>query len=150
MKVCSIERCTHKAAKRSWCQTHYTRWLRHGNPTFTKVEMHGLANTHEYEIWREMKYRCTKTNHKWYPSYGGRGIKVCDRWMNSFKAFYEDMGAKPDGYSIDRIDNDGNYEPENCRWVTMKEQATHRRLTRDSLGRWKSLTRKRGYSYQSV
>jgi hypothetical protein len=78
-----------------------------------------------YHTWRTMKRRCENPNDK---DYGGRGIKVCERWRNSYDAFVADMGPKPTPkHSIDRINNDGNYEPSNCRWATMKEQLANRR-----------------------
>jgi hypothetical protein len=80
-----------------------------------------------YETWRRILSRCQDQKNKDYPRYGGRGISVCDRWRNSFDAFLADMGEKPDGLSIDRIDNDQGYSLANCRWADAKTQAGNRR-----------------------
>ena len=77
----------------------------------------------EYVVWDSMKQRCTNKNNDGYKYYGERGIKICDRWINSFKNFYADMGKRPSKkYTLDRVDNDGDYILENCRWATIKEQ----------------------------
>jgi hypothetical protein len=84
-----------------------------------------------YQCWRDMRQRCYNPNSRRYYTHGERGITICDRWLESYDNFLDDMGIKPDGYSIDRINNDGNYEPSNCRWATSKQQASNRRTNKN-------------------
>lgn len=90
--------------------------------------VHGLSDTRTYHSWRSMRVRCNDATSHNYRHYGGRGIVVCDRW-NSFANFFADMGERPAGRTLDRINVNGNYEPGNCRWATASEQRRNRRDT---------------------
>lgn len=88
-----------------------------------KLYIHGASGTPEHQTWLSMRGRCTDHTFKNYPHYGGRGIKVCERWLNSFPSFLEDIGLRPSkNHSLNRVDNNGNYEPGNCQWATNTEQ----------------------------
>ncbi len=129
-KICKIEDCDFEIYSLGMCSKHYRRFKRHGNPTITlrKHERHGFYNSSLYRRWDCILQRCTNPNNKDYKNYGGRGIKVCDRWLNSFSAFYEDMGDIPfKDAQIDREDNDGDYTLKNCRWTTSVVNAQNRR-----------------------
>ncbi len=86
-----------------------------------------------YRLWHSMIQRCNVKRNKSFPNYGGRGIYVCDRWKNSVTNFIEDMGYKPRGKSLDRINNDGPYSPENCRWATASQQVNNQRKRKDAV-----------------
>lgn len=116
---------------------------------------HGACNTRAYKSWSHMKYRCTNESSAKYKSYGGRGITVCDRWIGSFENFLSDMGQPPPGCTLDRIDVNGNYEPDNCRWATAKQQGNNTRANVivsafGFTGTMKQVTEHFGCNYKSV
>ena len=124
-----------------------------GLGNYGRTATHGMWATPVYRTWRGMKQRCHDKNATGYERYGGKGIKVCDRWRNSFENFFADMGDKPSHlYSIDRIDSAGDYEPRNCRWLLKYLQNRNKRnnvLTWQSAAKIKEL-RALGFKYAEI
>lgn len=136
---CSISQCDGTAISRGWCKKHYRRWQRHGDPLrligYSGKISHGHGRSGkrspEFIAWGNIVQRCCNPNSPEYRNYGGRGIKVCDRWRDSFTSFLADVGPRPSRkHSIDRRDNNGDYEPGNCRWVTSTVQNRNKRTNR--------------------
>jgi len=100
------------------------------SPRHASYKRHGGSSTRTYRIWKKMIERCSSPKHDSYRKYGARGITVCDRWRYDFAAFRADMGEVSSGLSLDRIDNNGNYEPGNCRWATLHQQSRNTRHNR--------------------
>lgn len=130
-KACSVEGCKNKYRCKGYCNTHYNNYLKYGDPIKICRYDHVRRDHYEtYRIWKGIRDRCNRKTNPKYKDYGGRGIKVCDRWCGAHgaKHFLEDMGERPSPeYSIDRIDVNGDYEPNNCRWVDKWTQARNKR-----------------------
>ena len=132
MPTCLVNGCDRKRYGHGFCQLHWRHWRRYGDPLHYESIQDGFVKSHkkEWGSWSSMKQRCLNKNAHEYENYGGRGVKICDRWLDSlygFRNFYSDMGERPTGTSLDRINVDEGYCPGNCRWASPKEQNSNRR-----------------------
>lgn len=126
---CSVEGCLKKHLSKGYCSLHYQR-IRNEVPLNTKPRVrHGSSSIAEYGVWEGIIQRCTNPRCSEYINYGGRGINICEDWLD-FKNFIADMGLRPSGrYSIERENNEEGYNPDNCKWATSLEQGYNKRTS---------------------
>lgn len=133
-RICIVDGCYKLAKARGLCSGHLHKLQRYGVADLpNRKEQDGRMNHPLYRTWKGMRARCNNPNFKQFADYGGRGIEVCERWNNvndGFWNFVEDMGERPDGYTLDRIDPDGDYCPENCVWSDRLTQNNNTRRTK--------------------
>jgi hypothetical protein len=138
--LCVIPECSKYSQSRfgRWCEEHLANYRRHGDPleSWGPGRRKGDGKSPEYQSWKSMWTRCTNPNFIGWHLYGGRGITICDEWK-SYDQFAADMGTRPPGTSLDRIDCDGRYEASNCQWATPKEQRANQRY-RETINAGKS------------
>ncbi len=150
IKICKAEDCNDNSEALGFCDKHYRKFKKYGDPLFTINESHGLNKSSEYRTWADMLQRCTNLKDTGYHRYGGRGITVCDRWKNSFTFFYEDMGPKPfPKAQIDRKKNNKGYYKSNCRWVTRVQNAQNTRrnsFTKEIVKQVRHMYEKEGFT----
>lgn len=132
---CSVDGCNKKRIFHSdYCCGHDAQVRAHGEIKYKELrQVTGRSRHYLYSTWTSMRDRCNNPRNRYYENYGGRGISVCDRWMDhahGFENFIEDMGDRPEGCSLDRVDNNGDYSPENCRWSNRIEQNLNKRTNR--------------------
>lgn len=127
--VCMVKSVTNGSTQSCGC-VNTKRRSEMGKDPRSKTK-HGMHNSPEWSSWKMAKQRCFNPNATKYSNWGGRGVTMCDRWKNSFEAFFQDMGPRPPGTSLDRIDPFGNYEPGNCRWADSKTQGRNTRKRKE-------------------
>lgn len=131
IKNCSIDNCKNPPPyRRGMCSVHYRRLRKYGDENYVHHRNKGQTNHPLYHTYGGIKKRCLNENDKDYPNYGGKGIKICDRWLgvDGFFNFVDDMGEKPEGCTIDRINPNDDYKPSNCRWADINTQAINKNI----------------------